>query len=271
MLGSSLAHWGVDGNLLGEMLDSLTLNLATSAQPLIGSYYFLKEQSQINPIQRVFLGLHATTMLRDNNKALDVRQWIFDRLITPLGKLDYLVHTADFTELEQYLLYATRIDNLFNIDMVKENVTYKRGEDYQNNIPPEDEDMTYYGMGNENTDEVYDGSYDKEKVGKGEYWDRDNVLDISVEYLEKIALLCQERGIELNIFITPLTFEYASIIGDLDDLNQYFQEFCSAYGANLYDAGQIENVYDLFYNEYFQDYKHLNRTGSELFLSLIHI
>ena len=72
VLGSSLAHWGVDGNLLGEMLDSLTLNLATSAQPLIGSYYFLKEQSQINPIQRVFLGLHATTMLRDNNKALDV-------------------------------------------------------------------------------------------------------------------------------------------------------------------------------------------------------
>lgn len=269
VLGSSLAHWGVDGNLLGEMLDSLTLNLATSAQPLIGSYYFLKEQSQINPIQRVFLGLHATTMLRDNNKALDVRQWIFDRLVTPLGKLDYLVHTADFTELEQYLLYATRIDNLFNIDMVKENVTYKRGEDYQNNIPPEDEDMTYYGMGNENTDEVYDGSYDKEKVGKGEYWDRDNVLDISVEYLEKIALLCQERGIELNIFITPLTFEYASIIGDLDDLNQYFQEFCSAYGANLYDAGQIENVYDLFSNEYFQDYKHLNRTGSELFTSMM--
>lgn len=217
----------------------------------------------------MFLGLHATTMLRDNNKALDVREWIYDRLVTPLGKLDYLVHTAASFELEHYLLYAARVKNYFNLDTVKKNVTYKLGEDYQNNVPPERENMTYYGMGNENTDEIYDGSYNKERVGRGEYWNRENVRDISEEYLEKIALLCQERGIQLNIFLTPLTDEYAGIIGDLDDLNLYFQEFCGEYQANLYDSGQIDGIYELFTDKYFQDYKHLNRAGSELFTRMM--
>lgn len=269
ILGSSLAHWGVDGNILGDMIDSTTLNLATSAQPLIGSYYFLKEQSQINPIERVFLGVHATTMLRDNNQALDVREWIYDRLVTPLGKLDYLVHTSSPAELEQYLLYAARLDNVLNFSGVKENITYKLGEDYENNIPPENENMTYYGMGNENTDDVYDGSYNETSVGKGEYWDRDNVLEISSEYLDKIIQLCQEKNIELNIFLTPLTDEYASIIGDLNDLNLYFSEICSQCGANLYDSGQLDDIYEQFTDEYFQDYKHLNRKGSIKFTEML--
>lgn len=269
ILGSSLAHWGVDGNMLGEKLNTLTLNLATSAQPLSGSYYFLKEQSKINPITRVFLGVHVTSMQRDNNKALDVRQWIYDRLVTLTGKLDYLVHTAEPSELEQYLLYATRIDNVLDFDKAEQNVTYKFSEEYENNIPPKSNGFTYYGMGNENTEEEYDGSYDNSKIGTAEYWNRDNILDTSAEYLNKIIKLCQERNIELNIFLTPLTYDYGSAIGDLEDLNLYFTDLCKNCGANFYDPAQDGNMYEIYPDEYFQDQKHLNRKGAEKFTTML--
>lgn len=269
ILGSSLAHWGVDGNMLEDELDSKTLNLATSAQPLSGSYYFLKEQSKINPIKRVFLGVHITSMQRDNNKALDVRQWIYDRLITPTGKLDYLVHSASLSEIEQYLFYATRLDNVLDFHKAKQYVAYKFSDNYKNNIPPKSNGFTYYGMGNENTEEEYDGSYNKTDVGQAEYWNRDNILESSSEYLDKIIQLCQERNLELNIFLTPLTYDYGSVVGDLGDLNQYFSEICSECGANFYDPDQEGQMYELYPDEYFQDYKHLNRKGAEKFTSLM--
>lgn len=264
LLGTSLVHWGINGQVLGETIDSTTFNLATSAQPLDVSYYLLKDIVKRNPVKRVFLGIHATTMLNDYNDNIAIRQGAYDRILSPVGKLEYVLKTADWGEHEQYLFYATRVKNILTWEKAKANVKYKLSEDYKNNIPPEGQEYIYLGMGDESTEMAYDGSYDKKKLGKQSVWKRKRILELNSEYLQKIGEFCEKKGIELNIVVMPMTWEYTRLMGDMDDMHDYFQDFCDKNNASLFDFNRYEGIYDHLTSDCYQDKKHLNLKGSKV-------
>lgn len=269
ILGTSLMHWGVNGQVLGEVLDSPTFNLATSSQPMDGTYYLLKDQIKHNPLKRVFLGVHVTVMQNDTNSNINLRRGIFDRIQSPLGKLEYMFKTAEPKEYESYLFYSTRVDNVMTWEVAKSNVKYKLSDDYRNNKSPENSRYTYQTMGDENTEKIYDGSFSVEKLRKSTVWNRKRLLEINTTHLQKIADICKKNGVELNLVIPPMTWEYTKHAGDLDDMHNYFQEFCDENDANLYDFTYYDGIYDIFPNEYFQDKKHLNARGAVKFAELI--
>lgn len=269
ILGTSLMHWGVNGETLGEVLDSTTFNLATSAQPMDGAYYLLKDQIKHNPLKRVFLGVHTAVMQTDTNSNINLRRGIFDRIQSPLGKIEYMFKTAEFSEYESYLFYSTRIDNVMTLEKTKKNVKYKLSDDYRNNMSPQRTRYTYQGMGDENTQKVYDGSFSAKKLRKDTVWNRKRLKENSTTHLQMIADLCNENGVELNIVIPPLTWEYTKLMGDLDDMHDYFQEYCTKNGANLYDFTNYEGIYELLPNECYQDKKHLNAEGAVKFSRLL--
>ena len=269
ILGTSLMHWGVNGQVLGETLGSTTFNLATSAQPMDGTYYLLKDQIKHNPLKRVFLGVHATVMQNDTNSNINLRRGIFDRIQSPLGKLEYMFKTAELNEYESYLFYSTRVDNVMTWDLAKRNVKYKLSDAYRENHSPERTRYTYQGMGDENTQKVYDGSFSVEKLRKSNIWNRKRLLEINTIHLQMIADICKKNGIELNLVIPPLTWEYVKHAGDMNDMHDYFQEFCDENDANLYDFTNYEGIYEIFPNEYYQDKKHLNAKGAVKFAELL--
>ncbi|MDO4336679.1 MAG: hypothetical protein Q4C91_01155 [Eubacteriales bacterium] len=269
ILGTSLAHWGVNGGVLGELLDSTTFNLATSAQPLEGSYYFLRQQLKDNPLERVFLGVHATSLINNYDENTALKEGIFDRLSSPLLKAEYLLRTADTKEYEQYLFYAARVENVMTWEKAKRYVKYKLSDDFRNNIPPEGQKMKYMGMGDENTQAVYDGSFDDESLGDDAIWAREKVYETNEIYLQKIADLCSENGVELNLFVTPMTWEFTRLMGDLDDMHEYLEEFAEKNNANLFDANQYEGIYEIFTDDCYQDKKHFNAKGAEKFSELL--
>ncbi len=271
VLGTSLTHWGIDSNVLGETIGSEAFNLSTSAQPLSGSYYLLKDQARVNPIKRVFLGIHVPALVNDTNtEGIEIREGIFDRMLSPVVKAEYLFKTAAPNEYERYLFYAARVENVLNERVAKRNLDYKKTEDFKNNIGPEEQmDYVYLGNGNENTMAEYDGSFDDEELGEDATWERSKVLPVNEEYMQKIADFCKKEGIELNIVVTPMTWEFTKLMGDLENFHEYLQDFCDENGAQLFDFHEYENVFEIFTNEDYQDKKHFNAKGAEKFAQLL--
>lgn len=269
LLGTSLVHWGVNGQMLGDALESTTFNLATAAQPLSGTYYLLKDQNKYNDLKRVFLGVHVSSMTRDYSMGIKIRESIFDRLLSPLGKLEYLYETADCAEYPLYLFYATRQDNLFNFEQVKKTIEYKLSDDYKNNFSPTNRKYIYQTMGNDNTKAVYKGNYKEKNLPRKSKWDRDIIIKSNEEYLQKIADLCRDNEIELNLVIMPMVPEITKLMGDLGDMHEYYQDFCEKNDARLFDFNQYENINGILPNEYYQDVKHLNIKGATVLTGLL--
>lgn len=263
VLGTSLAHWGIDTNVLEKTIDSPSFNLATSAQPLDASYYLLKDQAKRNPLKRVFLGIHVTSLINEN-QGIQIKEGVYDRILSPVGKVEYLLRTAGWKELEQYLFYAARVDNVLTKDKAIRNITYKLSDEFKNGIPPEGQHLFYLGSGNENKSKVYKGTFKRKKLGRDATWKRSEVVESAETSLAKIGKFCEQKGIELNLVVMPMTWEFTKLMGDLDDFHAYLQEFCDENGANLFDFHTYEGVYDgLFTNEDYQDKKHFNVEGAK--------
>jgi hypothetical protein len=240
-------------------------------QPLSGSYYLLKDQIIRNPIKRVFLGIGIASLNADSSQYTNVKMGTFDRISSLLVKAQYLIDVAEFKEYEQLMFYPARVENLFNRNLIEENIAYKSSEDFENRIRPDDSETIYYGMGFENTNEVFSGRYNRTELDSDGVWNRDSIREENLEYLRKIAALCEKKGIELNIMILPHPEVFANLQGDLADMDAYMEELCQELGARLFDYNYTacENVYELFPNEYYRDKKHLNRTGAAAFSTLL--
>src|SRR5699024_5699722 len=108
------------------------------------------------------------------------------------------------------------VKDVLDVERVKDTVKYKLGEEYKKNESPKDEELIYQGMGDENTSVEYDGSFDDERLGDDAIWNRDNIIQENVYYLEKLSALCQEKNIQLNFVVVPPTWEFTKLMGDLE-------------------------------------------------------
>lgn len=271
LLGTSLVHWGLDPEVLDEKLGTTTFNLATSAQPMSGSYYLLKDQVRRNPVKTVFLGVAVPGMINDYDEDTPVKLGVFDRISSPLIKAEYMGAVGKFKEFEQFLFFPTRVVNVLDTKAVRRNVSFKRSQEYKDRIAPDYAPYIYYGMGFESKEVEYDGSFDDEKLGDDAIWNRDNIVDSSVEYIKKIGRFCQDNGIELNLVIFPHSYEFARLQGDLADMDEYMEELSSDIGAELYNYNYTvrEDIYDILTNDCYQDKKHFNKKGAGIFAELL--
>ncbi|MDO4275487.1 MAG: hypothetical protein Q4D16_17605 [Eubacteriales bacterium] len=271
LLGTSLVHWGLDPEVIDEELGVKSFNLATSAQPLSGSYYLLKDQVKSNPIKTVFLGVSVPGMVNDYDKDTPVKLGVFDRISSPAVKAEYMAAVAEFKEYEQFLFFPTRVVNVLDTKAVKRNVAYKKSEEFKEKISPDYAPYIYYGMGFESKEEVYDGSFNDEKLGNDAIWNRDRIVDVNVEYIKKTAQFCNDNGIELNLVIFPHSYEFARLQGDLSDMDKYMEELSAEIGAELYNYNFTvrQDIYDIMTNDCYQDKKHFNKKGAGRFAELL--
>lgn len=65
-LGSSHVYYDINPALLDSMNGGYNFNLASSAQPLNGSYYLLKEAGKNNALSHVYLELYYQCSVKDN-------------------------------------------------------------------------------------------------------------------------------------------------------------------------------------------------------------
>ncbi|MDO5134872.1 MAG: hypothetical protein Q4D55_02360 [Eubacteriales bacterium] len=269
-MGTSLMHCGMDINVLNKELDTVGFNVATSAQAVSGTYYILKEQLKRNPIQRVFLGLGVNSFMSDTeNRSTSAKTRVLKLLESPLTELRYLMDVAEPSELESLLFRPVRTKNVFSVRLVKNNVKYKLSDDFKNRVGHRSSPYTYFGMGYESNDKVYDGT--PEKPRSNNVWRRGRILEENITYMKKMGELCRKNGVELNLVIFPHCQSYSAQQGDLEDMDVYLEELAEELGAGLYNYNYTSrpDIYEYLPDELYMDRKHLNQRGAAVFARLL--
>lgn len=261
-IGTSLTYRSIDPRIMDETLGTNSFNLATSAQPMMGSYFLLREEAEANPVRTVYLGLCMPSVKQAQK---DIRYVsAYENLRTWKWKLRYLLSVQKESVFTTSVLYSTRVSTYTQYSKIKENIRSKLS----------DASSGRYGMrGFRPTSAVYTGPMKKNRNRKINSWNAKRGIaqtqEESMRYLEKIAKFCQEEGIQLILFVPPTTQDYLDAAKDVEAWDDFCQDFAAKWGAQCYDFMLYKERQRDFPNEMFQDEKHLNGAGAEAFSRLL--
>lgn len=174
-------------------------------------------------------------------------------------------------EYERFLFFPARVEDKISLKTIKRNISYRRSEDYANQIVYPGAFLKYYGMGFMSNEQEYDNSHAKGKIVESSVWNQENILEENVAAVEKIAKLCQKEDVEFNLVVLPHSQEYASKQGNLADMDAYLAGFCENLGIKLFDYNYTayEGIYDIVDDSCFMDRTHLNVYGATRMTDLL--
>lgn len=261
-IGTSLTYHAIRPDIMDEALGTNSFNLATAAQPLMGTYYLIREAADENPLKKVYLGIIMGSVKQER---LDIRYVsAYENLRTWKWKLRYLLSLRRENVINTSLLYSTRVETYTQFQMIKRNILNKFSG----------KTSSRYGMrGYRHGNGSYDGAHAGKKNDRINFWNAKKGLDQtqeeSMEYLEKIAQFCRDEGIELTLLVLPVTQDYIDGAGDMDAWDGFCREFAEKWDAQFYNFMLYKDRVSEFTNDKFNDEKHLNDAGGELFSHLL--
>lgn len=93
-----------------------------------------------------------------------------------------------------------------------------------------------------------------------------SIAEKNESYCRKIIEYCQEKGISITLFVSPINeLELISTL-DYDDYVTKITELASEYGIPFYDFNLVREEYlPIQEDKYFMDEGHLNQYGAEMF------
>lgn len=272
LIGTSLMQRGINPDIVSEALDTTCFNLGSSAQPLAGTYYLLKDQLDRNPVERVFMTVSVKSFMSDeDSKSTTAKLRVFDLIQSPVIKLQFMTDVGETAEYERFLFFPARVEDKISAKIIKRNISYRQSEEYENRMVFPGAFLKYYGMGFMSNEQEYNNSHAKGKIVTGSVWNRENILEENLSAIRKIADICREKGVEFNLVVLPHSEEYASKQRDLSDMDVYLEELCKDMGAGLYNYNYTayEGIYEYVDNSCFMDRTHLNAYGATRMADLL--
>ena len=184
LVGTSLMQRGMNPWIISEELDTVCYNLASSAQPVAGSYYLVKDQIARNPVERVFLGVSVKTFVSDeDSKSTTSKLRAFDLIRSPLLKLQFMTEIAGTGEYERFLFFPARVEKVVGLKAILRNVKYRQTEGYKNHVACPGAPFEYYGRGFQSNVDRYDGSEADRPIPETSVWGREKILEENLSYL----------------------------------------------------------------------------------------
>lgn len=258
--GTSVTYYAFNPWYLDEQLGTSSFNLATSAQPVIGSYYLVRDAAEENPIQRVYLMLTLPALKSERTGLQHVSA--YTNMRTWKWKLRYLLAMGDEDTALSLLFYSTNVDSYLTPRTVLDNIRHK--------LNPAAECKGYVGKGfrSNGGSRVFDG-VPKKNASKKNRWNGkagiSQVDDETLEYLRKLGSFCGKNGIDLSVVIAPPSQAYLNQAGDLDDMDRCLRELTEEIGADYYNFILYRERTAVFTDDKFKDWQHFNMAGSEAF------
>lgn len=259
--GTSTTQRGINPEIIDRELETVSFNLGSSMQPMDGTYELIKDMAGSNPVETVFLGISPDAMKKKKVNTV-FRARVYDRLSGFGSKFSYLLEGCSLNEWPYMLLYSTRVDDYFDGSVVRKNVSKKLSEEYKNG---DVSNKNYGGKGMISIKTIFDHEQiESLEIGKPKFVGT-QVKEHNLEYLVKIVEYCEENQIELILLYVPLTGEKIQEYGDMATIHDYYSEFADKYDILFWDFNYYKDLKVLFTNDKFQDEKHLNSDGAEVF------
>ncbi len=261
LCGTSTIQRGVDPEIIEKRLETVCFNTASSMQPIDGTYELIKDISNSNPVETVILGISPDSMKKKqvNTK---FKSRLYDRLQTGRGKIGYLISGCSVNEWPYMMLYSARVENYFDTVAIRKNMGKKTSQEYQ---VAQIDRGNYKGKGMMATKNSFDAEQVKYIEKKKSKFRPENIKKHNLEYLSKIVQYCEENQIELILVYPPLTGTKIEEYGDISTIHDYYNEFAKKYDIQFWDFNYEKDLKNVFTNDKFEDEKHLNMYGAEIF------
>lgn len=269
-LGPSHVYCDIKPSALDVINGRNNFNLGTSAQPLIASYYLLKEADKNHDLECVYVDLFFPYLLGNNANwrepdELRTSWYVMNQMKTSVNKLDWIFHSTSPRYVYLSLFPSIRNkDKILDFDYLAEQLRGKSQADYWNY-----NDCTAY---------VDKGYYYTESIAEEFYYtttreeagDSLKLSEDAKEYLIKIIEYCKENDIELTLFANPVSDWFICRTGGYDNYITQVKEIVSEYGLEYYDFNLCKEKYlDIGEHIYWRDDNHLNAYGAEIYTNFI--
>lgn len=258
--GPSVAFNAINPSVMDAKLGTSSFNLAASSQPVMGSYYLMRDTMAENKICRVYQILTIPTLKKGRGQ----RNYLspYKQMCTLRWRIAYLAALKDEKRILPILAYSTRVKSYANWSLVKENIEQKTKK------------REYAQRGYRNGGErVYEGQNAQERNPDYNYWDGALGLEQAdaeeLLYLRKSAEYCRENGIEYTILLLPQPKANLDGAGDIDNLNECLSDLADELGVNFYNFQLYKNRLTEFADDKFRDEEHMNAAGGEAFSALL--
>ena len=278
-LGSSHVFQDINPMLLDELNGQYNFDLSSPEQVLNGSYFLLKEADRTNTLSHVYLELFCSshssgTVDPLENEYFYARNWGNTDFmeLSPI-KLEYALSIAGPEKYTEIFLPFTRYrDKLDDWEYIKHVMEAKQSDDYLSYKGEHLGDDVEY---NERQGQGYVYSTiifkDIQRRGTFSRMDEKPIGEKSEQYLRKIIRYCQDRDIEIILFMSPVDGLYLTGVENYDNLVKQIKEIAGEYHIPFYDFNLAKEEYlPLNKSEHFCDSAHLNHEGADIFTPFFH-
>lgn len=271
-LGSSHVYFDVNPALMDTYTGTDNYNLSTPLQPLIASYYLLREADRYYDIQNVYLEMYFGVSLLDSSILYNWR--VYDYMPLSVNKLEYVMAAADTEEKYLSFFRARRMwQNALDLERMAEIVGKKQTNGYRSHqwVKKNENGIEYFEPGGFlYTEYVLDA--EECEMAEGAEVISENPMSAEAEkYLRKILDYCGENDINIVLFCSPVTEYKLSAYEGYDNYHSQVREIAAEYGREYYDFNLCkEEILDLRDCKFWRDTEHLNIWGAEKFTPVLY-
>ena len=259
MIGGSRTYRSLDPDIFEEELGlTNAINQGTPSQRPLLSYYLL--ESFLKKYHPKYLILGATYNGLTFSQDPHTLYYAIDRLdlesrfkcaIDHFGINDGLLTLAGKSEYMDNMSISSMINN------VKSKITRSNGiDDIQNSVL---KDNGYKGSLYQCTPGSITFEYDKPNRD----FSTDLIKEEAFEYYDKIVKTCQAQGVEVILFSGPCSMRNIYGIPNYQQATDFYTEYAEKNGIKYFNLNYIKNREELFSDDMFEDYMHLNYYGSQ--------
>lgn len=265
-LGTSHVYCGINPSILDDINGKNNFNLATSGQPLIVSYYLLKEADKRNDLKCVYVDLNISYLVGDGGNwrepdKLRTSWRVMEEMKFSINKIDWIMHSTMPRYVYLSLFPAIRYKNkMLDSDYVARRLYKKAQADYLSYNDNEHYVHKDYSYSEHIADEFY-----YETAGTSIEEPR-QLSEDAKKYLIKIIEYCNINGIELKLYANPVSEWVICRNGDYDNYIVQMKELVSEFGLEYYDFNLCKKEYlDISDHIYWRDDNHMNVYGAEIY------
>ena len=269
-LGSSHVYCDINPFKLDKLNGENNFNLSSSSQKLNGSYHLLKEADKRHDIKHVYLEMYYVQSTGSGGIYYDsgnvgANQNTINFMKISGNKLHYMLTMSEPSLYGETLFpFIKYRSQLFNYIYIKDTIDKKETDDYKNYIysTKNDGDILYYA------DKGF--YYRTRQRWTGEYrMEKNPMTDDAEKYLKKIIKYCQNNGIGITLFSSPIYELQVLSTENYDNYVSQLRQIAEEYGIDYYDFNLCrENYLPIQKTENFMDIGHLNVNGADIYTDM---
>ena len=266
-VGSSHCYRSVDPEAVNQRMGIHSFNAGSSQQQPDGAYYMLREAGSQNELKTVYVEMFYTTYNSESSSQVPLACYLITDYMNPLSpnRYAYLWEMGGVAAFADLLMPARHA--IAEPGELPELLRAKLTDGYE---PGNYRYVTYPDEGEEYRGNGFVYTWGVPRYGFDTLMNvdaRKTLTDFGWEYLNRVADYCEENGIKLVLFTSPLPSAYVANTENYQAYVDALRAFCDQRDSQYWDFTLYRDAFVGF--EDYADAHHLNGQGAEKFTQVL--